>query len=133
MTEDQTNSLLILTLEEVAELLRLQPEAVVELLELGDLRGFKVHGEWRILSDDLTAFLSARLQEQQLIALRRRLTDPRTQAAEIEKRHPDLAQQIREGKFAEGTFGRWLQAGLSQLSTEKRAGNVIPLDSRRDN
>jgi excisionase family DNA binding protein len=52
----------LLTVEEVAERLRLDPEAVRRYLRSGELRGMRFgnRGGWRISEVDLAAFLAAR-------------------------------------------------------------------------
>ena len=49
---------LVLTLEEAAELLRVDAAGVAELAEAGELPGRKVGGEWRFAREALLSWLS---------------------------------------------------------------------------
>ncbi len=49
----------LLTAAQVAERLQLHERTVTRWLRRGYLRGFKLGKEWRILPDDLRAFLEA--------------------------------------------------------------------------
>ena len=68
MNESAGNPPELLTVPEIASYLGLDrdghkhPElAVRRMLELGDLRGFKVCGRWRVKRADLAAFVDERL------------------------------------------------------------------------
>jgi excisionase family DNA binding protein len=47
----------VLTVEQAAELLRVEPEAVTELAEAGELPGRRIGGEWRFLRRAVLAWL----------------------------------------------------------------------------
>lgn len=49
----------ILTVEEVAEFLKTKPATVRKWLRDGELPGRKIGGEWRVIRDELEAFLRA--------------------------------------------------------------------------
>lgn len=121
---------MVLTVDEVAALLRVDPGAVRRLLESGDLAGLRVASEWRVPEAALTDFLHRGMQKAQQDALARTFTDPRTWAQEI-RRMPDNAAQLREQEFEEGTFGAWLQDALRAEDAEREAGNVVPIDRPR--
>jgi excisionase family DNA binding protein len=48
----------VLTIGEVAEMLRVHPTTIYRLVKRGELPGFKVGGNWRINSDALDAWLA---------------------------------------------------------------------------
>jgi len=127
---DQIDSASILTTEEVAEFLRVDPSAVIALIDSGDLCAFKVGENWRIVSQHLLEFLGRGLEVQQLASLRRALTDPRRWAHELE-RAPEFKRHIEANEFGEGTFGHFLQQGLETLSAESGADNIIDLSAHR--
>jgi excisionase family DNA binding protein len=54
----------ILTVAEVAGLLRLHPTTIYRLVKRGDLPGFKIGDNWRISSDALELWLSERSRER---------------------------------------------------------------------
>jgi excisionase family DNA binding protein len=49
----------ILTLDQAADLLRLTPNAVVRMIQAGDLRALRLDGAWRIARADLEACANA--------------------------------------------------------------------------
>ena len=54
----------VLTLREVASLLRVGEKTVYTLAQDGDLPGFKVGGQWRFRRVDIEAWIEARREEQ---------------------------------------------------------------------
>jgi len=48
----------VLTISEVAEVLRVHPTTIYRLLKLGDLPGFKIGGNWRVNRASLDLLLS---------------------------------------------------------------------------
>jgi len=48
----------ILTIEEVAEILRVHPTTVYRLLKRGSIPGFKVGGNWRISAIALNSWMA---------------------------------------------------------------------------
>ncbi len=56
----------VLTLDEVAEILKVHPETVRDWLRSGKIQGFKPGGgkEWRVLEEDLEAYVK-RLRDEQ--------------------------------------------------------------------
>jgi len=49
----------VLTITEVAEVLRLHPTTIYRLVKRGDLPAFKIGGSWRVSSASLDQWLSA--------------------------------------------------------------------------
>jgi excisionase family DNA binding protein len=49
----------VLTIGEVAEILRVHPTTIYRLVKRGDLPGFKIGGNWRINKASLDLWLSA--------------------------------------------------------------------------
>jgi excisionase family DNA binding protein len=55
----QTERGAVLTISEVAEMLRLHPTTIYRLVKRGEIPGFKIGGNWRINGESLDAWLSA--------------------------------------------------------------------------
>jgi excisionase family DNA binding protein len=55
MGKDKT----VLTIGEVAEILRVHPTTIYRLLKRGDFPGFKVGGNWRISTTALNQWIAA--------------------------------------------------------------------------
>lgn len=49
----------VLTINEVAQILRMHPTTIYRLVKRGELPGFKIGGAWRIGKASLDSFLSA--------------------------------------------------------------------------
>ncbi len=47
----------VLTIEDVAEILRVSTSTVRKLIDAGDLKAFKVGGQWRIRRSDLDRYI----------------------------------------------------------------------------
>ena len=52
---------MVLTINEVAQILRMHPTTVYRLVKRGELPGFKIGGAWRINRATLDLFLSSKL------------------------------------------------------------------------
>ena len=61
---DQTELKRVLTVNEVAEMLRVHPTTVYRLVRRGDLPGFKIGGNWRINRASLNLWLSPEHQQR---------------------------------------------------------------------
>lgn len=48
----------VLTINEVAQILRMHPTTIYRLVKRGELPGFKIGGAWRISKASLDSFLS---------------------------------------------------------------------------
>lgn len=114
----------LLTPEETAELLRLEPSDAITLVEDGSLAGFQVCGQWRITFESIKEFVSQNLRRQNLKAVGRKLQSHGAWAKALQE-SPALAHQIRSGKFEPGTMGAFLQEVLG-YSEGGASGNVIP-------
>ncbi|MGA7870096.1 MAG: helix-turn-helix domain-containing protein [Candidatus Binatus sp.] len=55
----QTELSSLLTIQEVAEVLRTHPTTIYRLIRRGELPGFKIGGNWRINRASLDSWLSA--------------------------------------------------------------------------
>lgn len=54
----------LLTVEQVADALQVEPVTVRRMLKRGDLRGLKLSGkEWRIRPEDLEAYIQSKLTD----------------------------------------------------------------------
>lgn len=113
----------LLTADEVAELLRIEPSDAVALVEDGSLAGFQVRGQWRITFESIKQFVSQNLQKQNLKALERKLHDHSVWARALQDA-PELAQQIKSGSFEAGTMGAFLQEALA-ASKGGSSGKVV--------
>ena len=51
-----------LAVADVADVLGSTPSAVIELLEIGDLRGVRVRGAWRVSDDEVQAWIDRELE-----------------------------------------------------------------------
>ena len=67
---DGVGSEKVLTVREVALSLKLEEKVISKLLESGDLMGFRIGDEWRIMPVHVADFLCRRLKDEQLVALR---------------------------------------------------------------
>jgi hypothetical protein len=117
----------VLTLDEVALFLRTDPTNVRDLLSNGDLAGFKVAGEWRILRVALIDYLRREMAATQEAGLYRTLDDPHAWAREL-RREPEFAAQLMEQTFSDGSMGAFLQEALRTEEQERTAGNVYRLN-----
>jgi len=113
----------LLTPEETAELLRVEPSDVVALVEDGSLAGLQVRGHWRITFQSVKQFVSQNLQQQNLKALEHTLQIQATWVKAL-KQSPELGQQIRCGSFVAGSMGAFLQEALA-ASEGGTSGNVV--------
>lgn len=121
----------VLTLDEVAELLRTDPATVGQLLDDGAIAGFKVAGEWRILAVAVVDFLRREMAATQQAILARQLTDPHTWAREL-ARSPELADLVKGREFEDGTMGAFLKEALRTGEQEHAADNILPFKPSRD-
>lgn len=128
----------ILTPEEVADFLRSDTATVVQMLERGTLSGFRVGGEWRVLALAVVEYMKSAMKKEQDAALERGILDPRSWV-EVIRSIPDEAKTYEEREFPEGSFGAWIKDALrsddherARREQEQGAGNVVPLDPRRD-
>lgn len=56
--EELVNSKAVLTIGEVADMLRIHPTTVYRLLKHGDIPGFKIGGSWRVGVNALDRWIS---------------------------------------------------------------------------
>ncbi|SMF94913.1 DNA binding domain-containing protein, excisionase family [Methylomagnum ishizawai] len=120
---------IFLTPEEVAELLRVSTDDVVELIEDGSLSALQIGGSWRVTQESLTGFLSNGLKAQNLKAINRVMQDPIAWANML-REFPDVANSIIDGDFKDGTFGEFLQKALA-TSNGVASGAITTLHSRK--
>jgi hypothetical protein len=114
---DISNGPLVLTLDECAVILRVNPQSVVDLLEAGNLVGFSIGNEWRVTIHQLVDFLHSQTNAKQLEVLSNQLKNPRVWARELVNQ-PDFKRQIESGNYAENTLGRFLQDALASIDTD---------------
>ena len=121
----------VLTLEEVAEYLKVGKGVVQSWVEEGRLPAFRVEGAWRIRAEDLTSFLEQKIDQDQGRILAKKLTHPDTWAAALEQ-DSELAHEIESGEHSPNTMGRFLQDALRQHRAKMKAGNVVDFPPRDD-
>jgi hypothetical protein len=131
MESPMDNTNVVLTLGEVAAFLRTEPVHVRQLLEGGNLAGFKVAGEWRMLWVAIVEFLQREMAATQQEALSRNLNDPRTWARELQQT-PELVSLLEGQAFEDGTMGAYLKKALQVQEQESTADNVLPFKAKRD-
>jgi excisionase family DNA binding protein len=120
---------LLLTPEEVADLLRVTREEALGLMQDGDLAGMQIAGQWRIRADSVNDFLSHGLQRKNLRMLDRELNNPARWAIMLQE-FPELAAKIEQGDHELDSFGFFLKGALQKTGAgteEKRAMGTIVL------
>ena len=120
---------IVLKVEEVAEFLRTEPTNVRELLNTGELAGFKIGGEWRIVSEALLDYLRRAMKAEADAALERGINDPRLWA-EVIRDDPEFVAMLNAQEYEEGSAGAWFKDALEMDARERDAGNVVPLKPR---
>ena len=121
----------VFTVEEVAEYLRTQATTISNLLASGELVGFRVGGEWRVIGLAILDFLKKRMQDGQFPALRQALSDPKAWARE-ERTNPEFFRMIERQNFQVNTFGHFLKNGLVAVQAEEKSDNVVDIRRKRD-
>ena len=53
---------MVYTLEEVAEILKVSVQTVRRLIDDGELKAFRVRGQWRVRKEDLDDYINRQLQ-----------------------------------------------------------------------
>lgn len=105
---------LVLTPGECAGVLQVEERLVLEMLESGELQGFKVGDEWRITSPSLVQFLKERSRETAFEVFAKQISNPKIWAREL-RRQPEFAEEIRQGMFPDDSFGKFLQNALGEV------------------
>jgi len=101
----------VLTPRDCGLILDLDETNVIEVLETGELSGFRVGAHWRVTPTDLHSFIQAKREETRLALLRRTLEDPASWA-KVWWEDKENAQRILAEEHAEGTVGRFIQDAL---------------------
>ena len=122
----------ILTPHEVAELLRLQPDQVDELLEQGELPCFEVCGERRIVLEEVERFVARQMATANMKALGNRAVQMKAMAGVLAEDEP-LMEELAGLDATPGTFGELLQmaAAMGYVVSKGSQGNVVAFASRR--
>jgi len=118
----------MLTPNEVAEFLRIEPHVVQQWLTSGQLAGFDLGGEWRVSTDQLTAFLRTTQERTALAALKRTLEDPRSWARHLDTQ-PELQTDLLAGDYPPDSMGAFLQRAILDNTNAKAAGNIIDINN----
>jgi excisionase family DNA binding protein len=116
----------VLTVAEVAEVLRVDSSVVLRLLDGGELPGFKVAGESRVLATVLTEYMlnatAKSTQRARLQSVVREFHDPRSwriEARRLLRTDPEEAARVREQRFPEQSMGALLQEALREAEQER--------------
>ncbi len=109
---------ILLTPEEVADVLRIAPADVMSLLEEGSLSGMPIRGQWRVRAQSVTDFLREGLQRENIQSLERSLRDP-ARWAKVLREFPDVMQTLQEGKYSPNSLGAFLKDSLLHNEVEE--------------
>lgn len=102
---------LLLTPEEVADLLRLCPADVIGLLEDGSLAGLPIAGHWRVRTESVIDFLRDGLRRENVRAIEKALNDP-ARWAKVLREFPDLMTSIEQEEYSPNSLGAFLKDAL---------------------
>jgi Helix-turn-helix domain len=119
----------MLTIQDVADFLRVEPHVVQQWLVTGRLGGFDFDGEWRISTVQVLAFLRETQERTAMTALKRSLEDPATWARELDTQ-PALQADLLAGDYAPHTMGAFLKRAILDHAAAKSAGNVIDIKTQ---
>lgn len=121
----------ILTLHEVAELLRLQPDQVDELLEQGELPCFEVCGERRIVLEEVDRFVARQMATANKKALGNHAVQMKAMAGVLAEDEP-LREELAGLDATHGTFGELVKmaAAMGSTAIKSNLGNVVAFASR---
>lgn len=108
LDESEEHEPLLATPEEIASVLRIDLKTVMALVESGQIDGFKLGDEWRILAGSIVDFLKNRISDQRMKTLFDNLQKPETWARSLDD-FPDLKKQIADTDYEEGTMGAFLK------------------------
>jgi len=98
----------LLTPEEVADLLRVTPGDVLGLLEQGALGGLPIAGSWKVRADSVEDFLREGLQRENLRVLEKAIQDPAHWPKAL-REFPDLVTTIEQGQHPPDSMGAFLK------------------------
>jgi hypothetical protein len=119
---------LLLTPEEVAELLRITPGDVICLLQNGKLEGMPIAGHWLVRADSTKDFLREGLQKESVRAIERALNHPARWATML-REFPDLMKTIEQEEHPPDSFGAFLKDALKHgeatAESTQPMGNVV--------
>ena len=108
LNESKTTEQVLVTVEEIASLLRTNVKVVESILESGEIDGLKIGDEWKIRSESIIEFLKNHITDQRTHFLRNNLQKPEVWKREL-KRFPELKEQIYITDYDEGSFGAFLK------------------------
>jgi hypothetical protein len=108
----------VLTVQEVAQILRLGDDQVSDLVTSGALPAMHIAGQQRILTQDLVTLLKERRETQRLEATAKAFRDATLWARKL-REFPDVLKNVRSARFGDDTFGSFLRKGLDALEKEE--------------
>ena len=118
----------MLTPNEVADFLRVEPYVVQQWLTSGQLVGFDFGGEWRVSSDQLAAFLRETQERTALAAMKRTLEDPCSWPRHLDTQ-PELQAGLLAGDYPPDSMGAFLQHAILRNTDAKDTGNIIDINN----
>jgi excisionase family DNA binding protein len=121
---EQVMDYVMLSPGEVAALLNLSSQEVVELIEAGELGGMRIAGHWRVPLKSITQMLAAGMKSQTVRALEQVFEDHATWHR-VFGAHPEVTQSIEAGEFPVGSVGAYLKEAIA-ISRSQRRGQVGP-------
>jgi TIR domain len=101
----------LLTPEEVADMLQVAPADVIGLLEAGSLAGMPIAGYWRVRADSISDFLRDGLQRENLRTIERALYDP-VHWANVLGKFPEVAIAVEQRDYFPNSLGAFLKDAL---------------------
>lgn len=87
----------ILTLKQVGEILGVTDRTIQNLIERGDMRGFRVGGRWRVEESELPAYIER--QTNKVDALKQRQPDVMEMIAHVVRGLPDGVREEVEAEL----------------------------------
>jgi excisionase family DNA binding protein len=117
----------MLTPNEIAEFLRIEPHVVQQWLTSGQLAGFDFGGEWRVSTDQLKAFLRETQERTAIAAVKRTLEDPRSWALRLDTQ-PELQADLLAGDYPPDSMGAFLQRAILDAVNIIDFNNPTPPD-----
>jgi len=122
----------ILMPHEVAELLRLQPDQVDELLEQGKLPCFEVCGERRVVLEEVERFVARKMTAANMKTLVSHAGQIKAMAGVLAEDEP-FRKELVGLDATPGTFGELVKmaAAMGSVTSKSSQRNVVAFASRR--
>jgi hypothetical protein len=109
------DSMVILTIEDVARYLRADAGFVRQLIETGRIPSFDVDGTPRMLAGALIDWFQTEMHLKSLETLKRTLQNKETWARALQE-DSELRAELEKNQYEEGTFGSFLKAAAKKTN-----------------